>query len=110
MAEGGRKVPDDGGSDIDVAIDWLRVKIWGWSVKMRKREGKGRDKKSAALAHRFDDKSSEWPWYWRCSGMEIGRFDGLTRVGKWGRWTRGSQALQGRSLGAFGAREKRGHG
>jgi hypothetical protein len=37
-ADGG--FPGDGGSDVDVAIDLLQGKVRGWSVKMRKREGR----------------------------------------------------------------------
>jgi hypothetical protein len=44
------------------------------------------------------------------SGMEIGRFDGSTRVGKWGDGRGGVSGLAGEISGASGAREKRGWG
>jgi hypothetical protein len=42
-ADGG--FPGDGGSDVDVAVDFLQGKGQGWSEKKRKREGskKGKD-------------------------------------------------------------------
>jgi hypothetical protein len=64
-ADGG--FPGDGGSDVDVAIDFLQGKVQGWSEKKRKREGREKGKDSATLARGFVVQGSRWLRCWEVS-------------------------------------------
>jgi hypothetical protein len=61
-AEGGWRPLGDGGSDVNVVIDFLWGKTQGWSEKMCIRDGRGRGKESAELAHGFDGQNAKWRW------------------------------------------------
>jgi hypothetical protein len=56
------------------------------------RWGVGENQVEVALIHLADGIVSVSATDVRDSGEESRRFDGLNRVGKWGRWTRGSRA------------------
>jgi hypothetical protein len=70
-ADGG--FPGDGGSDVDVAVDFLQ----GWSEKKRKRERREKGKDSAALARGFVVQGSRWL---RCWEVSVEQFRGSGSV------------------------------
>jgi hypothetical protein len=99
------ELPGAGGLDVIVASDLLQGKTRGWSEKKRKREGKGRSKKSAALAHGFIVQGSIWPRYWAFSGEESPWIDGGSRKRKEGKRRGDNGKDEGAVRGPFWSRE-----
>jgi hypothetical protein len=82
-ADGG--FPGDGGSDVDVAVDFLQGKVQGWSEKKRKREGREKGKDSAALARGFVVQGSRWLRCWEVSVEQFRGFGSESSRGKEGK-------------------------